>query len=72
MPSLKAQDGAGFDADARHIAFHTTLPGRVDIWPIVEKNDKAEIRLGMSPSIFSHQMILSRCSQQGSPAISGI
>jgi len=39
---FEAQDGAGFDADARHIAFHTTLPGRVDIWPIVEKNDKAE------------------------------
>ena len=34
---FEEQDGAGFEADARHIAFHETMPGRVDIWPIVEK-----------------------------------
>ena len=39
---FEGRDGAGFNTDARHIAFHETLPGRVDIWPIVEKNDKAE------------------------------
>lgn len=46
---FEEQDGAGFEADARHIAFHETMPGRVDIWPIVEKNDKAEDPLWYDP-----------------------
>ncbi|WP_276990140.1 double-strand break repair helicase AddA [Lentibacter algarum] len=46
---FEEQDGAGFEADARHIAFHETMPGRVDIWPIVEKNDKAEDPLWFDP-----------------------
>ena len=46
---FEEQDGAGFEADARHIAFHETMPGRVDIWPIVEKNDKAEYPLWFDP-----------------------
>ena len=33
---------AGFEEDARHIAFHKTMPGRVDIWPLVEKAAKSE------------------------------
>ncbi|WP_299684623.1 double-strand break repair helicase AddA [uncultured Tateyamaria sp.] len=28
---------AGFPADGRHIAFHTDMPGRVDLWPVVPK-----------------------------------
>ncbi|WP_274960895.1 double-strand break repair helicase AddA [Lentibacter algarum] len=46
---FEEQDGAGFEADARHIAFHETMPGRVDIWPIVEKSDKAEDPLWYDP-----------------------
>ena len=39
---FEEQDSAAFEADARHIAFHETMPGRVDIWPFVEKSNKAE------------------------------
>ena len=46
---FEEQDSAAFEADARHIAFHETMPGRVDIWPIVEKSDKAEDPLWYDP-----------------------
>ncbi|MCV2892638.1 double-strand break repair helicase AddA [Lentibacter sp. XHP0401] len=31
---------AGFGAEEAHIAFHSTMPGRVDIWPQIEKEKK--------------------------------
>lgn len=31
---------AGFAEDGKHIAFHTDLPGRVDLWPLVPKPEK--------------------------------
>lgn len=34
--------GAGFHKDALHRAFKTELPGRVDLWPLVEKATDAE------------------------------
>jgi ATP-dependent helicase/nuclease subunit A len=33
---------AGFPKDNRHIAFHGDMPGRVDLWPVVETAAKAE------------------------------
>ncbi|EAQ02991.1 ATP-dependent DNA helicase, UvrD/Rep family protein [Pseudooceanicola batsensis HTCC2597] len=33
---------AGFSPDETHIAFHETLPGRVDLWPLVEKVENTE------------------------------
>ncbi|MQY41840.1 double-strand break repair helicase AddA [Epibacterium sp. SM1969] len=34
---FQGNTGAGFQKDALHRAFKTDLPGRVDIWPVVEK-----------------------------------
>lgn len=33
---------AGFAAEGKHIAFHTDLPGRVDLWPLVPAPEKEE------------------------------
>jgi len=43
------QAEAGFTSDGNHIAFHEAMPGRVDVWPIIEtkkanKRGKAEDR----------------------------
>ncbi len=32
----------GFPQDTEHKAFHEHLPGRVDLWPVIEKSDSAE------------------------------
>jgi ATP-dependent helicase/nuclease subunit A len=32
----------GFPQDTEHKAFHENLPGRVDLWPVIEKSDSAE------------------------------
>ncbi|OYX44599.1 MAG: double-strand break repair helicase AddA [Rhodobacterales bacterium 32-67-9] len=32
----------GLGGDPKHLAFHSDLPGRVDIWPAVPKTDKPE------------------------------
>ena len=39
-----ANKGAGVGGDTRHISFFDTVPGRVDLWPLVEpeKQDQAE------------------------------
>ena len=34
------QQDAGFPGDGRHIAFHTDMPGRVDLWPVIPKPEK--------------------------------
>jgi ATP-dependent helicase/nuclease subunit A len=34
------REGSGFEANSSHIAFHDLLPGRVDLWPLVEPADK--------------------------------
>ncbi|MFT7594478.1 MAG: ATP-dependent helicase/nuclease subunit A, partial [Paracoccaceae bacterium] len=35
---------AGFHVDAQHRAFKSDLPGRVDLWPVVEKVDDSDDR----------------------------
>ena len=35
-------DDAGFATDSMHIAFHTDMPGRVDLWPVVPKPERDE------------------------------
>ena len=32
----------GFPQDTEHKAFHENLPGRVDLWPVIDKSDSAE------------------------------
>ncbi|WP_414898967.1 double-strand break repair helicase AddA [Rhodovulum sp. YEN HP10] len=34
---------AGLDREMRHRAFHADLPGRVDIWPVVEDSEAADL-----------------------------
>jgi ATP-dependent helicase/nuclease subunit A len=50
------QPDAGFTSDSDHIAFHSDLPGRVDLWPVVERQDAAEDRKWSDP--------LDRCGPQ--------
>ncbi|NIZ11792.1 double-strand break repair helicase AddA [Phaeobacter sp. HF9A] len=38
------QSRAGFVQDAKHQAFKSDLPGRVDLWPLVEKTEEEEDR----------------------------
>jgi ATP-dependent helicase/nuclease subunit A len=42
---FKGRDKAGFLPDQTHISFHDRLPGRVDLWPLIEpaKDDKDEL-----------------------------
>ncbi|MFK7744992.1 MAG: double-strand break repair helicase AddA [Roseobacter sp.] len=40
--TFTGQDEAGFTPDANHIAFKQKLPGRVDLWPLVEKQPNEE------------------------------
>jgi ATP-dependent helicase/nuclease subunit A len=39
---FEGREEAGFSPEERHIAFHEALPGRVDLWPHVEKVDNKE------------------------------
>ncbi|MFV1591744.1 double-strand break repair helicase AddA [Phaeobacter sp. JH20_36] len=41
---FKDSPGAGFHRDALHRAFKSELPGRVDLWPVVDKIDTEEER----------------------------
>lgn len=47
--AFEQREEAGFTEDARHIAFKEALPGRVDIWPVIEKQDDADDRLWYEP-----------------------
>ena len=42
---FKGRDKAGFLPDQTHISFHDDLPGRVDLWPLIEpaKDDDADL-----------------------------
>ncbi|WP_373028374.1 double-strand break repair helicase AddA [Sulfitobacter sp.] len=40
---------AGFAADSQHIAFKSALPGRVDLWPLVEKSEEPDDREWSDP-----------------------
>ncbi|WP_300056753.1 double-strand break repair helicase AddA [uncultured Roseobacter sp.] len=39
----------GFGDEVRHDAFKTALPGRVDIWPVIEKQDERDDRKWYEP-----------------------
>ncbi|WP_407493851.1 double-strand break repair helicase AddA [Pseudooceanicola sp. MF1-13] len=39
---FEGREAAGFSQDETHIAFHSDLPGRVDLWPHLEKTDQEE------------------------------
>lgn len=47
--AFEHQSEAGFAEDAKHIAFKSGLPGRVDIWPLVEKQKDEDDRLWYEP-----------------------
>jgi ATP-dependent helicase/nuclease subunit A len=40
---------AGFRAEGHHIAFKSDLPGRVDLWPVVEKASDVDDRVWTDP-----------------------
>ncbi len=40
---------AGFGGDGKHRAFKSDLPGRVDLWPVVEKLDDGDDRVWTDP-----------------------
>ena len=40
---------AGFVQDSKHIAFKSDLPGRVDLWPVVEKSEDDDDREWYDP-----------------------
>jgi ATP-dependent helicase/nuclease subunit A len=42
--SFTSHASAGFEADSKHIAFKSALPGRVDLWPLVEKTEDEDDR----------------------------
>ncbi|MEQ9260212.1 MAG: double-strand break repair helicase AddA [Roseovarius sp.] len=39
---FKEHEWSGFEPDQRHIAFNPNMPGRVDLWPVVEKPETEE------------------------------
>lgn len=43
------QDSAGFRKDSRHRAFKTEMPGRVDLWPLVETVSDDDDRVWTDP-----------------------
>ncbi|GFE49372.1 double-strand break repair helicase AddA [Roseobacter cerasinus] len=47
--AFETQSDAGFDAENRHIAFKSALPGRVDLWPVLDKRPEAEERPWYDP-----------------------
>jgi len=55
---------AGFAEGGKHLAFHTDLPGRVDLWPLVPKPEKEEERDWYDPvdrrSAMHHHRILAQ------------
>ncbi len=40
---------AGMDDDISHIAFKDQMPGRVDLWPVIEKNDAPDDKEWFKP-----------------------
>jgi len=55
---------AGFGSDGKHRAFKSDLPGRVDLWPVVEKVDDSDDRVWTDPvdrpSAQHHNVILAK------------
>ena len=47
--TLEAHADAGFSVDAKHLAFKLEMPGRVDLWPVVEKIEDPDDREWYDP-----------------------
>ena len=60
--TLAPHTDAGFQADAAHKAFKSALPGRVDLWPVVEKTEEPDDREWSDPvdqkSAHHHTVVL--------------
>ena len=60
--TLAPHSDAGFDNDTQHKAFKSALPGRVDLWPLVEKTDETDDREWSDPvdqkSSHHHSVVL--------------
>ncbi len=46
---FEGRAGTGFSGAAKHLAFKSDLPGRVDLWPVVEKVDDKDERVWSDP-----------------------
>jgi ATP-dependent helicase/nuclease subunit A len=59
---FEGRSEAGFGRDGQHRAFKSDLPGRVDLWPVVEKVDDSDDRMWTDPvdrpSTQHHNVIL--------------
>ncbi|WP_146347697.1 double-strand break repair helicase AddA [Falsiphaeobacter marinintestinus] len=66
---FEGREQAGFRKDAIHRAFKSDLPGRVDLWPVVEKVDDEDDRHWTDPvdrpSARHHAVILAEQIAQG-------
>lgn len=62
--AFEDQTEAGFNDDAKHIAFKANLPGRVDIWPLIEKQPNEDDRRWYEPldrrSTHHHTVVLAQ------------
>ena len=47
--TFSARDGRGVGEGFKHIAFKAALPGRVDVWPLIEKADEKDTRDWFDP-----------------------
>ncbi|MGZ2255685.1 double-strand break repair helicase AddA [Roseobacter sp. A03A-229] len=47
--AFETKPEAGFSEDARHKAFKSALPGRVDLWPVIEPQDDTDDRKWFEP-----------------------
>ncbi|MFK7878863.1 double-strand break repair helicase AddA [Roseobacter sp.] len=62
--AFEQQTDAGFSDDAKHIAFKGVLPGRVDIWPLIERQPNEDNRVWYEPldrrGAHHHTVVLAR------------
>ncbi|WP_227269155.1 double-strand break repair helicase AddA [Roseobacter weihaiensis] len=74
--SFQDQAEAGFGDDATHIAFKSRLPGRVDLWPLIEPQPEEEDRAWYDPldrkGAHHHNVVLAnRIAEQIKQMIAG-
>jgi ATP-dependent helicase/nuclease subunit A len=62
--TFQGDRAAGMDECLNHIAFKNAMPGRVDLWPVVEKSKEEEDRLWYEPvdlpSATDHTVIMAQ------------
>lgn len=47
--AFEGRTDAGFDSESHHLAFKSALPGRVDLWPVLDRRPEAEERPWYDP-----------------------